>query len=169
MRTRLALPILAIVLAACGSSGGSASAVASSIVDGGQPSTAPAAPGDGTTDCERLKTAAQQLISLQLMAQLNTPDIVEQVRDKQFGDLDVDAFLAGMQELHGLDAHASPLGDPKAAIDFYESVGLAAKVLFATQPVTQAAIDTYNESVGTIPDFLGHQIAIGGAMDEAGC
>ena len=36
--------------------------------------------------------------------------------------------------------------------------------------MTQAAIDTLNnENVGTVGDFLGHQIAISGAIDEAGC
>jgi hypothetical protein len=42
-------------------------------------------------------------------------------------------------------------------------------VLFATEPMTQAAIDTYTPNVGTVSDFLGHQVAIAGAMDAAGC
>ncbi len=63
----------------------------------------------------------------------------------------------------------SPLGDPKAAIDTYEKAGEAAKVLFATEPVTQAAIDTYNQNVGSVGEFLSHQIAISGALDAAGC
>jgi hypothetical protein len=52
----------------------------------------------------------------------------------------------------------------------YEQAANAAKVLFATEPITQAAIDAYNQdNVGTVGDFLSHQIAISGAMDEAGC
>ena len=62
------------------------------------------------------------------------------------GNLDLDAFLAAMKTLHTLDAFAGPLGDPKPAIDFYEKAGKAAG-LFAMEPITQAAIDTFN-SVG---------------------
>ena len=61
------------------------------------------------------------------------------------------------------------LATPRRSIDFYETAGEAAQVLFATDPITQAAIDTYNENVGTVSEFLGHQIAISGAIDEAGC
>ncbi len=116
-----------------------------------------------------MKTAAQKLLMVQLLAQLRTPDTIEQIRTKQIGGLDLDAFLAAMHDLHALDAYSSPLGDPKAAIDFYEKAGKAAQVLFAADPITQAAIDTYNENVGTVAEFLGHQIAIAGAMDAAGC
>ena len=74
-----------------------------------------------------------------------------------------------MHTLHALDSHPAVLGDPKAAIDFYEKAANAAKVLFATDPMTQAAIDTYNQNVGTLTEFLGHQGAISAAMGEAGC
>jgi len=79
------------------------------------------------------------------------------------------ATLGALQVLHALDSYSSPLGDPKAAIDTYEKAGEAAQVLFATEPITQAAIDTYNESLGTVGEFIGHQAAIAGAMDEACC
>lgn len=165
MRIRLILPALLVaLLAACGS-GGTASNAAST---GEQPgASAPA--GNGNVDCTAIKTAAQELLSLQFLAQLRTPDIIEQIKTKQIGNLDLDVFLAAMRELHALDAYASPLGDPKAAIAFYETAGKAAQVLFATDPMTQAAIDTYNQNVGTVSEFLGHQIAISGAIDEAGC
>jgi hypothetical protein len=81
----------------------------------------------------------------------------------------LDTFLAGMHDLHALDSYSSPLGDPKAAIDFYEEAGKAAQVLFATDPITQAAIDTYNLKVGSVADFLSHQVAISGAIGAAGC
>ena len=74
-----------------------------------------------------------------------------------------------MQTLHALDGYTSVLGDPKAAIDYYIKVAQAAKVLFATDPMTQAAIDTYNQNIGTVSDFLGRQTAIAGAMSQAGC
>ncbi len=106
---------------------------------------------------------------VQLLAQLRTPDAIEAVRTKQIGNLDLDAFLAAMHTLHALDGRSSVLGDPKAAIDTYETAGKAAQVLFATDPMTQAAIDTYNQNVGTLTEFLGHQGAIAGAMDAAGC
>jgi hypothetical protein len=45
---------------------------------------------------------------------------------------------------------------------------MAARELFATEQMTQAAIDTYNENVVTIAEFLGHRSAISAAMGEAG-
>lgn len=162
MRFRFAVPaLMVVILAACGS--GSTSS--------GTPSSAnPSVPAGQEIDCDAIETAGQQLLAVQFLAQLRTPDTVEQIRDQQIGSLDLDAFLAAMHELHVLDPYASPLGDPKAAIDFYEEAGRGAQVLFATDPITQAAIDTYNtEYVGTVGDFLGHQIAISGAVGEAGC
>ncbi len=61
-----------------------------------------------------------------------------------------------MDALHALDAYTSPLGDVKAAIDAYEAAGKAAQVLFAVEPITQAAIDTYNQEVGPRAAFIRH-------------
>ena len=83
------------------------------------------------------------------------------------GDADTTIYIFGT--FHALDGQTSVMGDPKAAIDAYEEAGQAAKTLFATTPVTQAAIDDYNTHVGTIAEFLGHQGAIAGAMDSAHC
>jgi hypothetical protein len=116
-----------------------------------------------------MKTAAQQLLGVQLLAQLKTPDTIESIKTKAFGNLDLDTFIAALGVLHALDGYPSVLGDPKAAIDFYIKAAEAAKVLFATEPMTQAAIDTYNQNVGTVGDFLAKQSAISGAMGEAGC
>ena len=173
MRIKLVIPALLIaLLAACSS--GTASNSNPSAIDGqastGQQPGASAPAGNGNVDCATIDTAAQQLGMLQFLAQLRTPDVIEQIKTQQIGGLDLDKFLAGMHDLHALDAHPSPLGDPKEAIDFYEKAGKAAQVLFATEPMTQAAIDTYNnENVGTVAEFLGHQIAISGAIDAAGC
>ncbi|MEO5703833.1 MAG: hypothetical protein ABIZ52_05550 [Candidatus Limnocylindrales bacterium] len=166
MRTRLFMPLLAlIILAGCG--GASPGATTKPGGPGGQ--TATSKPG-GAVDCAAIKTAAQQLLAVQLLAQLKTPDTVESIKSKAIGNLDLDAFLAAMAVLHALDAYPSVLGDPKAAIDFYEKAGKAAKVLFATDPMTQVAIDKFNsENVGTVAEFIGHQTAIAGAMGEAGC
>lgn len=163
MRSRsVILALLVALLAACSSgSGGTAS--------NANPSDTPVPAGNGKVDCATIKTAAQQLLMVQFLAQLKTPDTIEQIKTKQMGNLDLDAFLAGMHDLHALDAYSSPLGDPKAAIDFYEVAGTAAQALFATDPMTQAAIDAYNVNVGTVADFLSHQIAISGAIDAAGC
>lgn len=169
MRTRLLLPItLSLVLAACGGSAPSPKVVPTS---GGAATRAPAATTGtaGAVDCTKIKAAGVQLISIQLLAQLSSPDAVASIKGKQIGSLDLDAFLAAMKDLHALDAYASPLGDPKAAIDAYETAAKAAQVLFAADPVTQAAIDTYMTNVGTLSGFLGHQAAIAGAMDAAGC
>jgi hypothetical protein len=173
MRNRLVVTALLVtLLAACGSSGGTPAAnpsAAGSQTSTSQPSAATTPAGNGEVDCTAITTAAQQLLMIQFLAQLKTPDTIASIKGKQIGNLDLDTFLAAMHELHTLDSYASPLGDPKAAIDFYEKAGVAAQVLFATDPMTQAAIDTYNENVGSVSDFLGHQLAISGAMDAAGC
>ncbi len=167
MRIRLVLAgLLVALLAACGGAGTGSNANPTS--SGQRPGTA-APGGNGTVDCAAIKTAAQQLLAIQFLAQLRNPDTIEQIRTGKIGGLDLDKFLAGMNDLHVLDSYASPLGDPKAAIDVYEKAARAAQVLFATEPMTQAAIDTYNKNVGTVGDFLGHQIAISGAIDAAGC
>ena len=165
MRTRLVVPVLLLVLlAACNAGSGSPGSSTGQSTPG---ASVPA--GNGTVDCAKIRTAGEQLLALQFLAQLRSAETIEQIRTNQIGNLDLDAFLAAMHDLHALDSYASPLGDPKAAIDFYERAGEAAQVLFATEPMTQAAIDTYNENVGEVADFLGHQIAISGALDEAGC
>ncbi len=172
MRIKLVLPVLLVaILAACGSTGPASNA--SPSANGGtstaQPSAASSPAGNGKVDCATIKSAAAQLLMTQFLAQLTTADAIAQIKTKQIGNLDLDKFLAAMDDLHALDTHASPLGDPKAAIDFYEKAGKAAQVLFTADPVTQAAIDTYNQNVGTVADFLGHQLPISGAIGAAGC
>ena len=164
MKTRLVTPLLMIaLLAGCGG----ASPGATSQPTGGQSSTGQP---PGQVDCAAIEEAGKQLVGIQLMAQLTNPDTVASIRDKQIGNLDLDAMLAALAVLHALDGYSSPLGDPKAAIDDYEKAARAAKELFATEPITQAAIDAFNaENVGTVGTFLGRQAAIAGAIDEAGC
>jgi hypothetical protein len=170
MRIRLAIPtLLVVLLAACGSGGGSSGATASGATASNGNSSTAAPAGNGKVDCAALNTAAQQLLMVQLLAQLRTPDSVEAIKQKQIGNLDIEAFLAGMHDLHALDGYSSLLGDPKAAIDLYEDAGKAAQALFATDPITQAAIDTYTQKIGTVGDFIGHQVAISGALGAAGC
>jgi hypothetical protein len=165
------LSLLVVLLTACG--GGTASsgdpAATGRQASSSQPAGTKAPAGNGKLDCATIKTAAQQLLAIQFLAQLKNADTIESIKTKRIGNLDLDVFLAGMQDLHALDAYSSPLGDPKAAIDFYEVAGKAAQALFATDPMTQAAIDAYNLNVGTVADFLSHQIAISGAIDAAGC
>ncbi len=164
MKIRLATPLLMIaLLAACGGT----RPVGTSQPTGGQASTAQP---PGQVDCAAIEEAGKQLVGIQLMAQLTNPEAVASIRDKQIGNFDPDAMLAALAVLHALDGYSSPLGDPKAAIDYYEKAATAAKELFATEPITQAAIDAFNaENVGTVGAFLGRQAAIAGALDEAGC
>ena len=159
---------LVLLLAACGGASGSGAAATHDHTATTPPSAAAPA-GNGAVDCAKIKTAAAQLLSIQFLAQLTTPDTIAAIKAKQIGNLDLDAFLSAMQDLHALDGYASPLGDPKAAIDVYETAGKAAKDLFAKDSVTQADIDTYGQNVGPVADFLAHQIAIAGALDTAGC
>lgn len=165
----LVLLLSMTMLVGCG--GGAAASVATSASPGTVPASGQAAPppANGSVDCTRIKQAAVQLLAVQFLAQLRTPDTIAAVKGKQIGDLDLDAFLAGMHDLHALDGYASALGDPKAAIDTYEDAANAAKVLFATEPMTQAAIDAYNAKVGTVGEFLSHQVAISAAIGAAGC
>ena len=172
MRIKLFVPALLVaLLAACSSGTGSSSNPSASngtASTGAQPGASTPG-GNGSVDCASITTAAQELIMVQFLAQLKTPDTIEAVKMHQIGSLDLDKFLAAMHELHALDSHPGVLGDPKPAIDFYEKAAKAAKVLFATDPMTQAAIDTYNQNVGTVTEFLGHQSAISAAIGEAGC
>lgn len=173
MRIKLVTPILFIVLvAACG--GGTAStakpAATNAQASAGQPADTAAPAGNGSVDCAKIKAAtAKIIVSVQLLAQFRDPAGVEAVKSGTIGNLNLDEFLAALKDLHALDGQTSVMGDPKAAIDAYEKAGEAAKTLFAMNPVTQDAIDTYNTNVGTITEFLGHQSAIAGAMDSAGC
>jgi hypothetical protein len=169
MRMKILLPALFVVfLAACGGSS-STPATNPNSTAAATSSAATAAPAGGKADCVAIKAAAVELISVQFLAQLKTADFIASVKAKQIGNLDLDRFLAAMKVLHALDGHAGVFGDPKPAIDFYEKVANAAKVLFATEPMTQAAIDTYNANVGDLTAFLGRQTAIAGGMDAVGC
>ena len=162
MKTKVALPILlALVLGACGGAGAPGSTK--------NPAAATQKPGGGTTvDCTKLKAAAASLIGLQFLAQLTTPESVESI--KSISSFDLNGMIAGLADLHALDSVSSPLGNAKASIDFYEKAAKAAKTLLAMEPVTQAALDAYNkDNVGSVADFLGKQMAISGAMSEAGC
>lgn len=184
MRTRLAaltvLFSLVVLVASCGggssdsssgsdggsgSSGGGASTTAA---DSGGSSGSSGSSG-GKVDCDAMNQAAQSLISVQLLAQLDTPENVAGVGNNTMGNLDIDQFLADMATLHALDSYSGPLGDPKPAIDAYEDAGTQAKALFEADPPTQEAIDAYMASIGSTGDFLGHQMAISGALEEAGC
>jgi hypothetical protein len=174
MRTRLLTPILFIVVLAACSSGGGAASTATAAAPGqtaaGQPADSAAPAGNGSVDCTKVKAAlADIIVSVQLLAQIHDPAGVDAVKSKTIGDFDPDTFLAALKDLHALDGQTSPLGDPKAAVDAYEAAGQAAKALFAKSPATQADIDTYNQSVGSLTEFLGHQTAIAGAMDAAHC
>ena len=169
MRIKLVTPILFIALvAACG--GGAASTAKPAATSAGQAADTAAPGGNGSVDCAKVKAAtAKIIVSVQLLAQMRDPAGVEAVKSGTIGNFDPDEFLAALKDLHALDGQTSVMGDPKAAIEAYEKAGEAAKTLFATNPVTQAAIDTYNTNVGTVTEFLGHQGAIAGAMDSAGC
>ncbi len=171
--TILTFALVAVLAGACGG-GGASSTTSPSTAASSAASQAAASSGTGggtgKVDCSSLKEAGTQLIvGTQILAQIRTPDTVAAVKDKSFGDLDADAYIAAMQQLHVLDGFKSPLGDPKPAIDAYIAAAQAAKELLAKSSVTQADIDAYLKNVGSISDFLGKQMAISGAMSAAGC
>lgn len=181
MRTRLVAAALilglTVTLVSCG---GGSSDSSSSDGDGDAATTAPASSDSGSddgsdsssggdVDCAAIDDATQQLISVQLLAQLKDVATVEQIESNSVGSLDIDEFLAGMETLHQLDGYSNPLGDPKEAITLYEEAAAQAKELFDADPPTQEAIDAYQESIGGPAEFLSHQTAIAGARDEAGC
>ena len=173
--TLLTFALVAVLAAACGSAGGSStsnpsSAAASSAASQAAPSTA-AGGGSGKINCSSLKDAtAQLLIGAQVLAQLRTPETIQALKDGTVGpDFDPDKFIAAMQQLHVLDSVSSPLGDQKTAIDAYIAAAQGAKALLAKSSVTQADIDAYVKSIGSITDFLSKQAAISGALSTAGC
>lgn len=131
------LPVLVVaLLAACSGGSGASTGASSNAQPSASSGHASSAGQPGTSSWAAITTAAQELIMVQFLAQLTTPDAVEAVKTHQIGNLDLDKFLAAMHTLHALDGHPGVLGDPKAAIDFYEKAGKAAQVLFATNPVT---------------------------------
>jgi hypothetical protein len=168
MKTQVASLLFSVaVVAACG---GSAPGQTSSSNGATPPPAATSGPpGGGSVDCAAMKAAAEQLVGIQLLAQMTTPETAASIKDGNIGNLDPDKMLVALARLHALDGYVSPLGDPKASIEVYERAAEAAKILFAKDPMTQADVDTYYETVGSIGEFLGKQIAISGAMDEAGC
>ena len=132
-------------------------------------SAAPA--GGGSVDCTAVKAAlAKIIVSVQLLAQMRDPAGVDAVQSKTIGDFDPDEFLAALHDLaRASTARPRSWATRRPRSTPMRTAGQAAKTLFATKPVTQAAIDTYNTHVGTIAEFLGHQGAIAGAMDSAHC
>ena len=106
MRIRLFVPLLVALLAACSSGTGSSSNPSASNGQGSTTSQPGASTpgGNGSVDCTAIKTAAQELLSLQFLAQLTTADNIESIKSHQFGNLDLDKFLAAMHELHALDS-----------------------------------------------------------------
>lgn len=169
MRSRIPALALVALLAVAACSGGGAGSSATAPASSPGASAAPSA-ASGKADCATLKKAAAKIIvGIQLLAQMRSPESVQAVKDKVVGDFDPDDFIAAMQQLHALDGSASPLGDPKTAIDNYIAAAQAAKTLLAKSSVTQADVDAYLQKVGTISDFLGGQLPITGALSAAGC
>ena len=123
MRTRLLTPVLLIALvAACGGGGASTAkpAATNAQASAGQPADSAAPGGNGSVDCTKVKAAvAKIIVSVQLLAQLHDPETVAAVKSRTMGDVDPDAFLAALKDLHALDGQTSVMGDPKAAIDAY--------------------------------------------------
>jgi hypothetical protein len=166
MQRRLASSIvLCVVLAACGAGPGGPGGTSG---PGATNRPASTQAGGGDVDCAAIRSAAEKLIGIQLLAQITTPQSIETL--KSIGNLDLDEMLTALDDLHALDGIDSPLGSPRESIKHYEAAAAAAKALFAMEPVTQAAIDAYNEAhVGTIGEFLGKQAAISSAIGEADC
>jgi hypothetical protein len=180
VRKYLAL-LIVLVLAACsgddsgssaagdGGSDGVTTTTASSSDDGGG-SDGSGTDGSGDVDCDAIDEAnAAFIVPVQLLAQVRDPVTFESVKSGTVGNLDIDAFLAAVDEMHALDDVETPLGDPKEALDVYEAAGDKMKELLDAGTVTQADIDELVDIVGPVSDFLGHQIAIAGALDTVGC
>jgi hypothetical protein len=180
MRTRalalVVLATLALLVASCGGGSGSSSGDTSS--GGGATTTTQASSSGGGSagsgkggdvDCPAVKKAAQELLGVQLLAQLRDAEAIAAIKAKTIGNLDIPRFKAAMKTLHQLDGWTSSLGDPKPAIEVYEAAADQAQQLFDANPPTQAAIDAYNISIGGTSTFLGHQTAIAGGLDAAGC
>ncbi|HXG26899.1 MAG TPA: hypothetical protein VNL94_08645 [Candidatus Binatia bacterium] len=170
MRIKLATPflpaVLIAVLAACGGAAPGATTGPGGATQ--RPGATQGGGNGGNVDCDAVRSAAQKLVGIQLLAQLTTPQAIETI--KSVGNLDLDALLGALDELHALDTVSTPLGNAKESIETYEKATRAAKELFAMAPVTQAAIDAFNsEHVGTVGEFLAKQAAISGAIGEAGC
>lgn len=173
--------VLLLTTASCGSSGGSSEGASGS----GTGSTTPAGSdggsadggggratsGGGKVDCASITKAAPDLVvSVQLLGQLRSVEAVDSVKSRTIGNFDVDRFLASMKSLHALDGRKSSLGgNVKDSIDTYEQAAKSAKVLLAADPPSQAQLDEYAKSIGSMQQFLEPQSTITGAIAEAGC
>lgn len=166
--------LVALVPACSSSSSGGGSASGTTAT--GSSTTATTATGSsnssasgskGKVDCVKLKKDARQLLSAQLLAQLSTNNAITSIKSKSVGNLDVDEFAAAMADLHELDGRKTPFGDPKKALDSYQSAAAAAKLLLAKDPATQDDIDTYMKNVGTPGDFLKLQEPVAFALSDA--
>ena len=158
-----------LLLSACG--GGGSDALS------GEDAETTAAPASGAVedgprsgfDCAKLRKASQQLASVQLLAQLDNPQTIGQLKANPDLPLDLDAFLEAMETLHQLDGVETSIGDPKESIDFYKTTADLAQVLFAADPPTQGAIDEYQATLGERSDFLSRQAVIAAGLDAVGC
>jgi hypothetical protein len=180
------LPLLAaafsslLMLGACGSGGDddvaggteSVPAVEDSTSTAGAPAaeaTAVAPPPAGEVDCAFLQDPAQAdgLVGLQLIPQLTSQDLIDNVRDGLLTyDRDLLAtYLEALRPLGGTDYPG--FGDPADEIEFYIEAAAAADELLSTEgPVPQAELDAFLALVGPPADFIAGQVAIGGAIGE---
>lgn len=125
-------------------------------------------------DCAGLEPRVSELlVAMQFVAQLKTPEDFKQLADKGTATpaemkLDLDASLATLSELHGLDGYdAPPFGSPKADIDAIQSGFEGAKRLAAQGTPNQAEIDEFQTSaIGPVTKWVQHQASISAALSE---
>jgi len=123
----------------------------------------------GEVDCAAMEAALSEFTSVQLLAQIRDPGSIETLKLGSLTVVELDALEQALTELEVLDGYSNDMGDPAEAIDNLQAAVAEARGLFEADPVTQEAIDAYNESIGTLAEFLGNQVPISAALDEAGC
>lgn len=172
MRARVGAALLTVVLLAVASA-------CSSGDDGDDGATATTAPEassggapDGDVDCEVLVDAAQKVgFAIQILAQLHTQAQYDSVKSGVL-DLQPEQTLADIETLRALEDVEidAASGSVEASLDLYqEAAELAAENLAVDDAFADAQGDELSALVADLGAFLGNQVAVSAALDEAGC
>jgi hypothetical protein len=125
----------------------------------------------GDVDCALLTSPqlVDGLVGLQIIPQLTSVDLVEQMRSAD-GVLKYDAevldrYLAAVQPLANHETRS--FGTPAESIALLTAGATAARQLIESpEPVTQTQIDEMQKVVGPVDQWLAAQLPIGQAIEE---
>ncbi len=166
--TALAAVTLALILAGCSSPATTTGAAQAGSTPAVTSTTPASGAKGGSVDCTALSgdAGATYIVGIQLLAQLTTQDSVDSLKAGVL-NYDPDAMGAILVKLKSLAGH-SILGDPGPDVDFYiQANDMAREILAVSGPVPQDKFDALKALEGDPGSFLGHQLSINAAYDDA--